>query len=151
MYLSVPMVNKGRSGVYNLTAFIRGDMANPGQSQYIGNLNAGTESSADFSVMFDTAGVCSGEIVVTYEDANMNPKEIVSPFSVTVMDMPMYDDMPQGDFPIDEPSEPVDAEPKSDPARPVKIILALLVGGMSAYATVQKAKAKRSIFLDEDI
>ncbi|MBP0981567.1 MAG: hypothetical protein J5968_05125 [Oscillospiraceae bacterium] len=152
MYLSVPMVNKGRSGVYNLTAYIRGDMANPGQSQYIGNLNAGTESSADFSVIFDEAGVCKGEIVVTYEDANMNPKEVVAPFSVRVMEMPAFEDeMPPEMFPMEEPSEPVDAEPENDPTRPIKIVLALLVGSMSCYVTVKKAKAKRSIFLDEDI
>lgn len=152
MYLTVPMVNKGRSGVYNLTAFIRGEMANPGQSQYIGNLNAGTESSADFSVIFDQSGACAGEIVVTYEDANMNPKEIVAPFSVNVMDFPSYEeDFPMDDFPVDEPTEPVDAEPKSDPTRPIKTVLALLVGSMSCYVTVQKAKAKRSIYLDEDL
>lgn len=152
MYLTVPMVNKGRSSVYNLTAYIRGDMANPGQSQYIGNLNAGTESSADFSVLFDEAGVCSGEIVVTYEDANMNPKEVTATFSVNVMDMPSFeDDFPMDDFPADEPAEPVDAEPQNDPTRPIKAVLVLLVGSMSCYVTVSKAKAKRSIYLDEDL
>lgn len=151
MYLSVPMVNKGRSGVYNLAAYIRGDMQNPGQNQYIGNLNAGAESSADFNVLFSEPGTYKGEVVVTYEDTNMNPKEVVSEFSVTVQAMETFDDPSAGgDFP-EEPIEPVDAEPKDDPTKPIKIVLALLVGTMSAYVTIQKAKAKRSIFLDEDI
>jgi len=51
----------------------------------------------------------------------------------------------------EEPAVEVDAQPKSDPTKPIKIVLALLVGSMSAYTTVAKAKAKRSIYLDEDI
>ena len=151
-YITVPMVNKGRSSVYNLTAFIRGDMRNPGQSQYIGNLNAGTESSADFSVVYDEPGDYSGEIVVTYEDANMNPKEVVAAFNISVedmwgdgSDMPEFPDMPE------EPTVPTDTQPQEDPVKPVKIVVGLVVCVMSAYVTIQKAKAKRSIFLDEDL
>lgn len=154
-YISVPMVNKGRSSVYNLTAFVRGDgLKNPGQTQYIGNLAAGTESSADFSLQYLEPGDYSGEIVVTYEDANMNPKEMVSVFNVTVEDLwgdgSMEPEWPDGMNP-DEPAEPANAEPKSDPVRPVKIVVGLIVAAMSAYMTVQKAKAKRSIYLDEDL
>lgn len=154
-YISVPMVNKGRSGVYNLTAYVRGDgLKNPGQTQYIGNLNAGTESSADFSLQYLEPGDYSGEIVVTYEDANMNPKELVSAFNVTVEDMggdePFEPEFPDGMNP-DEPTEPANAEPEADPVRPVKIVVGLIVAAMSAYVTVQKAKAKRSIYLDEDL
>lgn len=79
-YISVSLVNKGRSGVYNLTARVEGEgMDNPGQSQYIGNLNAGTESTADFSVRYNEPGDFIGNIIVTYEDANMNPKEASAP------------------------------------------------------------------------
>ncbi|WMJ84423.1 hypothetical protein ACS3UN_07270 [Oscillospiraceae bacterium LTW-04] len=154
-YISVPMVNKGRSGVYNLTAFVRGDgLKNPGQTQYIGNLNAGTESSADFSLQYLEPGDYSGEIVVTYEDANMNPKEMISVFNVTVEDMwggePMEPEFPDG-FDPNEPAEPTNTEPENDPVRPVKIVVGLIVCAMSAYVTIQKAKAKRSIYLDEDL
>ena len=151
IYLTVPMVNKGRSSVYNLSASVRGEMANPGQTQYIGNLSAGTESSADFSILFDEPGTYSGEVVVTYEDTNMNPKEVISQFSVTVQQMEF--DSPSMDMPMmpEEPAVEVDAEPEKDPTKPIKIVLALLVGSMSAYTTVAKAKAKRSIYLDEDI
>ncbi|MFV0497834.1 MAG: hypothetical protein ACK5L0_06695 [Candidatus Fimivivens sp.] len=154
-YISVPMVNKGRSGVYNLTAFVRGDgIKNPGQTQYIGNLNAGTESSADFSLQYLEPGDYSGEIVVTYEDANMNPKEMTSAFNVTVEDMwggePMEPEFPDG-FDPNEPVEPTNAEPESDPIRPIQIVVGLIVCAMTAYITIQKAKAKRSIYLDEDL
>lgn len=154
-YISLPMVNKGRSGVYNLTAFVRGDgIKNQGQTQYIGNLNAGTESSADFSLQYLEPGDYSGEIVVTYEDANMNPKEVVAAFNVSVEDMwgggPMEPEFPGGVDP-NIPAEPTDAKPENDPVRPVKIVVALVVAAMSAYVTIQKAKAKRSIYSDEDL
>lgn len=154
--VSLPMVNKGRSSVYNLSAFVRGTMRNAGETQFIGNLAAGTENSADFSVIYDEEGTFEGEIVVTYEDANMNPKELVAPFKVTVIDpmagMEDFEDPfgPGGMIP-EEPVVPVDTEPKPDPTLPAKIVLGLLVGGMCAYTTIQKAKAKRSIYLDEDL
>lgn len=151
MYLTVPMVNKGRSSVYNLSASVKGDMSNPGQTQYIGNLNAGTESSADFTLIFDEPGTHSGEVVVTYEDTNMNPKEISTTFSVTVQQLDFGNREPEMPIMPEEPIEPVDAQPKPDKTKPIKIVLAILVGSMSAYTTVAKAKAKRSIYLDEDI
>lgn len=154
-YISVPLVNKGRSGVYNLTAAIRGDMNNPGQSQYIGNLAAGSESSADFSVIFSEMGEHSGEIVVTYEDANMNPKELTVPFSVSVQSMEdMYGPKPGGEEPypgMPEPELPTDTDKKSSPAKTAMAVAAIAVCAMSAYVTVKKAKVKRSIYLDEDI
>lgn len=152
-YIYMPMVNKGRSSVYNITASVRGDMSNPGQSQYIGNLNAGSESGAEFSVRFDTPGEQKGEIVVSYEDTNMNPKEVVMPFSLTVQEMsgPDFPDFPGGLDPEFPPEIPTDQAQKSDPKKTVMMVVALLICGISAYTTVQKAKAKRSIFENEEL
>lgn len=149
--LYIPFVNKGRSGVYNVSATIRGNMANAGQSQYVGNLEAGNENGADFYIRPREAGLLEGEVVVTYEDANMNPKELVYPFSVPVESFEIPDDPMGGiDFPTEpEPLEPVDAKP--DSTRTIAIAMGIVVAGMSFYVTVQKAKAKRSIFEDEDI
>ena len=150
-YISVSLVNKGRSGVYNLTARVEGEgMANPGQSQYVGNLNAGTESTADFSVRYNEPGDFIGNIVVTYEDANMNPKEASAPFNISVMaaDFGGDDILPPEELP---PTEPVDTEPEKDPIRPVIYTVGAIVCLMSAYVTVQKAKLKRSLFSDDDI
>lgn len=150
-YISVSLVNKGRSGVYNLTARVEGEgMDNPGQSQYIGNLNAGTESTADFSVRYNEPGDFIGNIIVTYEDANMNPKEASAPFNISVMAMDFGggDILPPEELP---PTEPVDTEPEKDPIRPVMYTVGAIVCLMSAYVTVQKAKLKRSLFSDDDI
>lgn len=152
-YLYVPMVNKGRSSVYNLTASVRGDMSNPGQTQYIGNLTAGQDSGADFTIRFDEPGEWRGEVVVTYEDTNMNPREAVMPFTITVqeMNMGMEPGMEDPGMMEPEPSEPVDTQPQDNTRRRTMMLVGLAVAVMTFYTTVRKAKAKRSIFSDEDL
>ena len=153
-YIYMPMVNKGRSSVYNVTAMVRGDMANPGQPQYIGNVTAGSESSAEFNVRFEEAGEHTGEIVVTYEDTNMNPKEAVMAFTINVEEMfePETEfPFPGGDEGMIEPEIPVDVKEPTDPKDIAMIVVGLIVCAMATYVTIQKAKAKRSIFVDEEL
>lgn len=147
----IPFVNKGRSGVYNVSATLQGNMANAGQSQYVGNLEAGSENGADFYIRPLEAGMLEGEILITYEDTNMNPKELSYKFTIPVQSFTIPEDPTGGiDFPIDPgPVEPVDAKP--DHTKTIAIAMGVVVAGMSFYITVQKAKAKRSIFEDEDI
>ena len=149
-YIYVPMVNKGRSSVNNIMAYVECDGLERDQRQYIGNLQAGSESGIDFSFGFSEVGPKEGRIVVTYEDTNMNPKELSVPFTVDVQEMmfPEPEDFPgEGmgpDIPTDVPEE--DGFPKA----PI-IVTAIVVAAISAYITVLKAKAKRSIFDDEEI
>ncbi len=100
----IPMVNKGRSGVYNVSASVKCEGANPVQNQFIGNLNAGTETGADFRIVFPAGGEYQGEILVTYEDANMAERSVSQPFTVSVTG---YEDMnyTEEDFPEDIPED----------------------------------------------
>lgn len=93
-YLSVTFVNKGKSPINNLTAEIQGEnMANPGQSQFLGNIAAGTENSADFSVMAKEEGVITGKVILSYEDAKGEIKTLEKDFSCTVEPAMSMDDM----------------------------------------------------------
>ncbi|MEG2144420.1 MAG: hypothetical protein RRY40_03720 [Oscillospiraceae bacterium] len=153
-YIYLPMVNKGRSSVYNLMAYVKGEgIKNAGQRQYVGNVNAGSQTGVDFTLKFSEEGEQAGEIIVTYEDANMNPKEVTMPFTVNVEPMFTPDlENPEGEFPggID-PAIPTDTkEKKSVPRGPIAVT-ALVVCAISTYITVLKAKAKRRIFSDEEI
>lgn len=85
-YLSVNFVNKGRSEVYNLSAEISGDIQNPGQQQNLGNLASGATGSADFYITPNGEGVCSGEVLITYEDTNMEEKTATIQWSTNVVD-----------------------------------------------------------------
>jgi len=103
--LEVNYVNKGRSLVYNLSATIEGEgLAQPNQSENVGNVESGKSGTFDFFLSANEPGILSGNIIITYEDVNMNEKEIVKPFSVEVMGMemeePVYD--PMGDIVYNE-------------------------------------------------
>ena len=92
-YVSLTFVNKGKSSINNLSAEISGEnIANPGQSQYLGNIAAGTENSVDFNVQASNAGTLKGTITLSYEDDQGNVKTMTKDFSCDVQEMPNYND-----------------------------------------------------------
>lgn len=92
-YLSVTFVNKGKSPINNLTAEIQGEnLANPGQSQFLGNVAAGTENSVDFSVLASAEGVINGKVILSYENAKGETATLEKEFSCTVEAAPVMDD-----------------------------------------------------------
>ncbi len=109
--ISTSIVNKGKSGVYNVTATIEGDGFTPETaSYYIGNINSGTEEYYDAKLTPFMDGEISGEIVFTYEDANGTGKEKRIPFTFTAMTMDfggmdMGFDMEDGMMPDEPPAE----------------------------------------------
>ena len=146
--LSINFVNKGKTQVYNVTAELRGNMQNSGERSFIGNVASGAEESADFYVTPTEAGKMEGEVVISYEDASMNVREVTRPFTIMVEEMPYVD--PGIDFPV------VDPQPTEEPSRftvqnVVLFVVAAGVAGATGYMTVLKIKAKRSEFDDEDL
>ncbi len=104
--ISVTFINKGKTPVYNVTAEIEGNISQPGQRQFIGNLESGKEDSADFMIGALEEGEVSGEVIITYEDANMNVSELRAPFSAAAL--PMYRPPMDGEMtlnPEDMPAE----------------------------------------------
>lgn len=146
--LSINFVNKGKTQVYNVTAELRGNMQNSGERSFIGNVASGAEESADFYVTPTEAGKMEGEVVISYEDASMNVREVTRPFTIMVEEMPYMD--PGIDFPV------VDPQPTEEPSlftvqNVVLFVVAAGVAGATGYMTVLKIKAKRSEFDDEDL
>ena len=153
-YLSVTFVNKGKSAINNLSAEIQGEnLANPGQSQFLGNIAAGTENSVDFSVMAAAEGTINGKVILSYEDAKGEVKTLEKEFSCTVESMP--------DMSID-PMDPGMMDPTMTDTAPGMPIWgwALIVVGVVAVVVVvvvvikKKQKAKKLAQLedeDEDI
>lgn len=154
-YLSLSFVNKGKMQINNLSAELKGNMANPGQSQYLGNLAAGTENSVDFSLMANEAGTIEGTIVLSYEDAQGEIITLEKTFSCTV-----EENMGGGDIWIDPGMDPTMGGEVEEPSGGVPvfvwIILAVVVigGGVAAVVIVRKKKAAKLAQLedsDEDI
>lgn len=151
-YVSLTFVNKGKTPISNLQAEIKGDnLANPGQSQFLGNIAAGTENSVDFNVMASQAGTINATIVLSYEDDAGNVKTLEKTFSCTVEEMPMMDDPGMMDPGMMDPAMG-DEEPKGGLPWWGWLLILLAVGGGAAAAVIvlKKQKAKKALAQLED-
>ena len=146
--LSLKFVNKGKTQVYNVTTELRGNMPNSGERNFIGNVASGAEESADFYITPAESGKLEGEVIISYEDASMNVRQVSRPFSIQVEEMPTFD--PGTDAPTIEP-QPVEEPSLFTLQNIVLFVVAVGVAGATGYMTVLKIKAKRSEFDDEDL
>lgn len=85
-YISASFINMGKSAVYNVTADFEGaDFTKSSGAYYIGNVESGSQEYYDVQVTPNVEGSVTGEIVVTYEDANGTQKEQRYPITMEVM------------------------------------------------------------------
>lgn len=143
--IELSFVNKGTTDVRNITAVISGNIQNPGQSQYIGNLPAGEESSASFTFSALEPGTVKASITLSYEDSNDIQREVVKEFTVEAQPMPTFDDMGMGDMMDPGMMEPVD----EGFHMPVWGWILIAVGGVVVAVVVvviirKKIKAKKA-------
>ena len=93
-YGSASFVNKGKGTIYNVTAELRGEgFTTTEGNQFIGNVNSGTESSADFTISPTQAGTINAQLVITYENENAEEKTITKDITFTVEEMTFDDGM----------------------------------------------------------
>ena len=152
-YLSVTFVNKGKSAINNLSAEIQGEnIANPGQSQFLGNIAPGTENSVDFNVMPAEEGAIKGKVILSYEDAKGEVKTLEKEFSCTVEPAPAMDDTMGGmDGMMDET---MNNEVQS--GMPIWGWVLIVVGVVAVVAVVvvvvlkKKQKAKKLAQLEDE-
>ena len=152
--LSVNFVNKSRTDIYNLSAKLNCEgLSNNGEEQYLGNLASGTASSADFYITGNEKGELVGEVIITYEDTNMNQRTVSVPFTTKVTS---YEDAwgPQGPVgpqnPDDPGMDPGMEEPAGFPWFWVIGGVVVVAAGVFVYLKLRKNK-KESVEEDEDI
>lgn len=152
--LSVNFVNKSRTDIYNLSAKLNCEgLSNNGEEQYLGNLASGTTSSADFYITGNEKGELVGEVIITYEDTNMNQRTVSVPFTTQVTS---YEDVwgPQGPVspqnPDDPGMDPGMEEPAGFPWFWVIGGVVVVAAGVFVYLKLRKNK-KESVEEDEDI
>lgn len=152
--LSVNFVNKSRTDIYNLSAKLNCEgLSNNGEEQYLGNLASGTTSSADFYITGNEKGELVGEVIITYEDTNMNQRTVSVPFTTKVTS---YEDVwgPQGPVgpqnPDDPGMDPGMEEPAGFPWFWVIGGVVVVAAGVFVYLKLRKNK-KESVDEDEDI
>lgn len=152
--LSVNFVNKSRTEIYNLSAKLNCEgLSNNGEEQYLGNLASGTASSADFYIKGNEKGELVGEVIITYEDTNMNQRTVSVPFTTKVTS---YEDAwgPQGPVgpqnPDDPGMDPGMEQPAGFPWFWVIGGVVVVAAGVFVYLKLRKNK-KESVEEDEDI
>lgn len=151
-YGSVSFVNKGKGTIYNVSAELRGEGFTTSEgNQFIGNVNSGTESSADFTISPTQAGTLNAQLVITYENEQAEEKTITKDLTFTVEEM-VFDDpgmMPGID---DIPTEPAQT------GMPVWAwaVIAVLAAGVAATVVVivrkkiKKRKENEKLMEDDD-
>lgn len=152
--LSVNFVNKSRTEIYNLSAKLNCEgLSNNGEEQYLGNLASGTTSSADFYIKGNEKGELVGEVIITYEDTNMNQRTVSVPFTTKVVS---HEDVwgPQGPVGPQNPDDPgIDPgmeQPAGFPWFWVIGGVVVVAAGVFVYLKLRKNK-KESVEEDEDI
>lgn len=152
--LSVNFVNKSRTEIYNLSAKLNCEgLSNNGEEQYLGNLASGTTSSADFYITGNEKGELVGEVIITYEDTNMNQRTVSVPFTTKVVS---HEDVwgPQGPVgpqnPDDPGMDPGMEQPAGFPWFWVIGGVVVVAAGVFVYLKLRKNK-KESVEEDEDI
>lgn len=152
--LSVNFVNKSRTDIYNLSAKLNCEgLSNNGEEQYLGNLASGTTSSADFYITGNEKCELVGEVIITYEDTNMNQRTVSVPFTTKVTS---YEDVwgPQGPVgpqnPDDPGMDPGMEQPAGFPWFWVIGGVVVVAAGVFVYLKLRKNK-KESVDEDEDI
>lgn len=151
--LSVNFVNKSRTDIYNLSAKLNCEgLSNNGEEQYLGNLASGTTSSADFYITGNEKGELVGEVIITYEDTNINQRTVSVPFTTQVTS---YEDVwgpsnPSVDPGMDPGTDPGMEEPAGFPWFWVIGGVAVVAAGVFVYLKLRKNK-KESVDEDEDI
>lgn len=151
--LSVNFVNKSRTDIYNLSAKLNCEgLSNNGEEQYLGNLASGTTSSADFYITGNEKGELVGEVIITYEDTNMNQRTVSVPFTTQVTS---YEDVwgpsnPSVDPGTDPGMDPGMEEPAGFPWFWVIGGVVVVAAGVFVYLKLRKNK-KESVEEDEDI
>lgn len=148
--LSVNFVNKSRTEIYNLSAKLNCEgISNNGEEQYLGNLASGTTSSADFYIKGNEKGELVGEVIITYEDTNMNQRTVSVPFTTKVVS---HEDVwgPQGPVGPQNPDDPGMEQPAGFPWFWVIGGVVVVAAGVFVYLKLRKNK-KESVEEDEDI
>lgn len=146
-YVTVPITNKGKSATMNISGSIKSGsgadfVAAP---VHVGNLEAGKSTTVSISITVNTPGEFAAEAVISYEDENMNQKELTAPFTIMV-EQPWT---PPPEMPVDPGME----QPQNK-ISPFSIALCIIGGLMlaspAAMILMKRIKSRGNEDIDED-
>ena len=140
-YITAYLINKGKTAVNNVTAEIQCDMVDGPQTTFVGNVQPGSEGTADVYFYVNEMGVANGKLIITYEDSKGRTETLEKDFSFEVMEPYVWD----------EPvfTEPIIEEKNNTPIIIGAAVAVAVVAGVVALIIRKKRKAKK-VTEDED-
>ena len=120
--MSLSVVNKGRSKIYNVSVDIEGKGLSMYEDYYGGDVLPAAKLNPDILVSSTTAGKCSGNLLVHYEDSEGEAYTETVPVSFTVAEQPVVQQPEQNDQ--------IESEPIEQPKK--KLSTGAILGGGAA-------------------
>ena len=148
--LMMNLYNKGKTRVYNVSVYLDSDTMTADENLYAGNMESGTAKTYDVMVTPQAEGQVSGDVVVTYEDAEGNVTEKRTPITLNVATMDwMYEDQ----YPIME--DDLMAVYPSQSMPPLWVWFAggaaiLVLGTVLTVVLVIRARKRKAAALEDD-
>lgn len=120
--MSLNIVNKGRSKIYNVSIDVEGKGLSMYEDYYGGDVLPAAKLNPDILVSSTTAGKCSGNLLVYYEDSEGEAYTETVPVSFTVAEQPVVQQPEQNDQ--------IESEPIEQPKK--KLSTGAILGGGAA-------------------
>ena len=120
--MSLSIVNKGRSKIYNVSIDVEGKGLSMYEDYYGGDVLPAAKLNPDILVSSTTAGKCSGNLLVHYEDSEGEVYTETVPVSFTVAEQPVVQQPEQNDQ--------IESEPIEQPKK--KLSTGAILGGGAA-------------------
>ncbi|NMA48903.1 MAG: hypothetical protein GX947_03930, partial [Tissierellia bacterium] len=103
--ISIEFYNTGKVTLYNLMVKLEGNFQTENGQYFVGNFASGGNDYYEGYVIPQEAGTLNGNVVFTFEDSTGQEQEMKQPFSLNVVDMPPFEEFPDGEMPgFEEPS-----------------------------------------------
>lgn len=148
--LMMSMYNKGKSRLYNVSVYLDSESMTADENYYAGNMESGSSKTYDVMVTPNMEGQISGDIVVTFEDAEGNVTEKRTPITLNVATM---DWMTEDAYPIMPDDVPADTYP-SQSMPPLWVWFAVGAGGLAAgtitIVLIVRAKKRKNALVEDD-
>lgn len=142
--MSLSVVNKGRSKIYNVSVDIEGKGLSMYEDYYGGDVLPAAKLNPDILVSSTTAGKCSGNLLVHYEDSEGEAYTETVPVSFTVAEQPVVQQPEQNDQIESEPIE----QPKKKLSTGAILgggVAILALGGTGLGIALKKRRGKYEI------
>lgn len=82
-YGSFNLINKGKSTIYNVSVNVTGEgLSTVEGEQFVGNINPGSQTGADMTLLAASAGTVNATLTVTYENSRGEEKTLSHDFTI---------------------------------------------------------------------